>query len=191
MKALGEARSYDELHTILRERAAQLQLTREAIDDLAGLTRSHTSKILCPEKIRLPTSRTLESLLGALGVKLIAAADEESVARFRARREALKSPTPIRTAGRPAAIENAAREVIRKQCSAAGRKGAAARLAKTTPEMRSRSARRAATAKWAGMTAEKRRRALAAVRSARKTAAQAPNRRTREERARSLRLRTY
>jgi hypothetical protein len=82
---LGVVRSDQDLHQALRDRANQLNIARETIDDIAGLTRGHSSKLLAPQQIKRfgPLSRWL--LLQALGLKLVLVEDTEALAQIKSR----------------------------------------------------------------------------------------------------------
>jgi predicted phosphoribosyltransferase len=49
---LGVVRSDQDLHQALRDRANQLNIARETIDEIAGLTPGHASKLLAPQQIK-------------------------------------------------------------------------------------------------------------------------------------------
>ena len=82
---LGVVRSDQDLHQALRDRANQLNIARETIDEIAGLTPGHASKLLAPQQIKRfgPLSRWL--LLQALGLKLILVEDTEALAKIKSR----------------------------------------------------------------------------------------------------------
>jgi hypothetical protein len=48
---LGEVWSYEDLHRIMRARANDLNLSREAIDAIAGLQSGYAAKLLSPRPI--------------------------------------------------------------------------------------------------------------------------------------------
>lgn len=77
---LGEATDYQELVDLLRAWVHELGTTFEAIDDRAGLTTRHVSKLLAPVPLKGIGRASLGPLLGALGLKLIVAVDEAAFA---------------------------------------------------------------------------------------------------------------
>jgi hypothetical protein len=111
---------------------------------------------------------TLEPMLGALGVVLLAVIDDEAVRRFAPLVESHRSK---RRLGPRATIspdvEKRARELVHDRAVSAGRKGARIRLARQSPEERSRLASEAMTARWAKTPARERKRAIAKLNAAR------------------------
>jgi hypothetical protein len=69
---------------VFRARIAELELTHREVDDLAGLSEGHTSKILCGE--RKASGETTVRLCGALALAqvVIRDADREAVLRAEA-----------------------------------------------------------------------------------------------------------
>jgi hypothetical protein len=85
-KIFGEAVSYPEFQGLLCRRVAELNITLESIDALAGFAPSWASHILqrFPSKSAMGP-RTLFELLEVLGLRLALIEDPEGVARFRKR----------------------------------------------------------------------------------------------------------
>jgi hypothetical protein len=75
-RVLGEVHDYSDLTDIMRARSTELELSREALDARAGTQPGYSSKLLCPRPMRRASFDTLSYLLPALGIKLIAVADE-------------------------------------------------------------------------------------------------------------------
>lgn len=133
-----------ELVQALRQRADELDIPREAIDDLAGLTPGYASKLLATPPIKGIGPITLFALLGALGYSLALVVDEQRMVRIdRIHRTGYKR--------RPFAQEwrNAkALSMMLEMAKTYGKIGAIERMKKVPPEKRSRIARKAAKARW-------------------------------------------
>jgi hypothetical protein len=86
-REFGEICSYLDLHRLMRERAAELNVSRSEIDRLAGLASGHAGKLLAPRPIRRLGDDTLGFVLPALGMKLIAVEDLQAVERINATAE--------------------------------------------------------------------------------------------------------
>lgn len=82
---IGTARDYDELHALLRARVDELGVTFEGVDAVAGLPQRYTAKLLAPIPMKAIGKTSMGPLLGALGLKLIVAVDDEMLARIEAR----------------------------------------------------------------------------------------------------------
>jgi hypothetical protein len=67
---------YDGLQRGLRARADELQLSRTQIEELAGLTGGHASKLLAPYPIKAIGRTTLGPMLYALKLKLLIVPDD-------------------------------------------------------------------------------------------------------------------
>lgn len=80
--ALGIARSYDDLHRIMRARADELEVSRLVLDETAGITAGHSSKLLAPRPMRRLGAVTMPAMLGALGLALVVVEDPEALARI-------------------------------------------------------------------------------------------------------------
>jgi len=72
----------------LRSRADQLEVSREMISEIAGLLERYANKVLSLKGERRIGMQSLGSLLGALGLKLIAVEDTAALERNRTRYEA-------------------------------------------------------------------------------------------------------
>jgi hypothetical protein len=82
---IAEVTSYEGLIAAIRRRMAQLDGTFESLDDLAGLTRGHSQKLLATTPRRFLGSITFGVILQALGLKLVLIADVEQLERVRHR----------------------------------------------------------------------------------------------------------
>lgn len=81
----GEIRGYEDLHAVLRRVAELRDISRETIDEIAGLARGYASKVLAEVPLRRLGPDTLGPMLGAVGIKLLAVDDETALARYTAR----------------------------------------------------------------------------------------------------------
>jgi hypothetical protein len=86
---LGEARNYDELIALFRQRCAELGTSMERLDDIAGLPARYVSKLLAPAPVKGIGRVSLGPLLGALGLVLIV--DVDSVAFERVKRRLIRN----------------------------------------------------------------------------------------------------
>jgi hypothetical protein len=85
MMAGRHIRTYAQLMAAVRERAVELNTTREQIDHVAGLTPGYAGKILSRTLIKRMHWKTFDLVLPALGMMLIAVEDPEATAKLRGR----------------------------------------------------------------------------------------------------------
>ena len=141
---LGTVRSYSDLHEIMRNRADELEITRDALDELAGLQTGYSGKVLAPRPIRRIIPRSNDLVLGlmlpALGMKLIAVVDEEALERIKNRRVKRKLPSVL---GTTIHLQFSRKELKKRQ-----RNGGNNRRENLTPKRRSEISRNAALARW-------------------------------------------
>ena len=78
---IAAVRSADDLRVLFRKRIASLGITYETADTIAGLPAGYTAKLLGPTPRRRFGPVSLEALLGATGIKLLAVEDAEALAR--------------------------------------------------------------------------------------------------------------
>lgn len=137
------AADYDELVSALRDRAEELGLSYEAIDDRAGLQSGYTAKLLGPGMSRKLGPVSLGSLLGTLGlvIELIEIADKGVI---RAKKKAMLNRLSIK------AISRYIQPLAREYASRGGRASQAAwnKPTKRAAKKRTRRARKAARARW-------------------------------------------
>ncbi|MDB5937581.1 MAG: hypothetical protein JWQ01_4925 [Massilia sp.] len=154
-------RSMPELIQALRDRARELQLTHETIDNVAGLQSGYTGKLLAPKPIKNLGPMSFESILGALGVAVVVVEDPEQVARVskqwvkreRPLRVPLALPSPSMSASIPLEIEvtPALQRLLRNPewMREIGVRGGHGRAAKLSAFRRRMIAKRAAKSRWA------------------------------------------
>jgi hypothetical protein len=82
---LGICRTSDDLRAILRARFAALGVSLETVDHIAGLPTRYTAKVIGLQPTRRFGQFSLDGLLGAAGIKLVAFEDTEALARVQGR----------------------------------------------------------------------------------------------------------
>jgi hypothetical protein len=85
---LAIVRTTDDLREVFRRRVAELNISLDTLDEIAGLPTRYSSKVLGLQPTRRFGQISFEALLGALGLMLIAIEDAEAMARVRRRLEA-------------------------------------------------------------------------------------------------------
>lgn len=84
-RIIATARTYDELLAALRLRIAELNVSTETIDSVAGLPERYTVKLFAPVPVKGLGRVSMGLLLGALGLKLDVVVDDAAYARVRDR----------------------------------------------------------------------------------------------------------
>jgi hypothetical protein len=82
MRQLAEATDYNGLIAAIRNRADELQVAGETIDEVAGLPARYSAKLLGPNQVRRIGAVSLGPLLGALALKLIIVEDEDALRQY-------------------------------------------------------------------------------------------------------------
>jgi hypothetical protein len=82
---IGEARAYDELIELFRQRCAELGTSMETIDTIAGTSSRYVSKLLCSTPIKNLGPTSMGLLLGALAVKLVLVVDAPQLEKIKSR----------------------------------------------------------------------------------------------------------
>jgi hypothetical protein len=82
---LGFCRTADDLRHILRARFAALGVSFETVDHISGLPTRYCAKVLGLQPTRGFGQISLDGLLGAAGIKLVAFEDLEALDRVRSR----------------------------------------------------------------------------------------------------------
>lgn len=75
----------------LRERADQLQISRQSIDDLSGLSDGYAAKLLAIPPVKVIGFMSMEPLFSTLGVRLMLVEDTAATARTVERRAPVKT----------------------------------------------------------------------------------------------------
>jgi hypothetical protein len=86
---LGICRTSDDLREVFRRRVAELGISLDTVDAVAGLPTRYTQKVLGLQPRRNFGQFSLDGLLGALGLMLIVVEDAEALARVQGRFEPL------------------------------------------------------------------------------------------------------
>ncbi len=79
---LGIVRNYADLLAIARARMAALDVTFETLDDVSGVHRGYSAKLLGPNPSRGLGPISFCAIMGALGLQLVAVEDREAIARI-------------------------------------------------------------------------------------------------------------
>jgi hypothetical protein len=82
---LAIVRTTEDLRQLFRLRVAQLNISMETLDHIAGLPTRYTCKLLAPEPIKHIGPISFGALLGALAIQLVALEDAEALARVQRR----------------------------------------------------------------------------------------------------------
>lgn len=85
-------RSQAELLDAIRARRDELNISHETIDDISGLPKGYTSKLLANPPMKNLGHKSLGDLMGALGMALVAVPDPEQIARVEKRWVKRKRP---------------------------------------------------------------------------------------------------
>ena len=137
---------YDSLIEALRSAKSARGLSDGSVDELGGLTRGHTEKVLGPSRTKNLSPMMLETLLGVLAVKLVLVDDPAAAARMEKRWDR-RDEKRVRTDAHRVSMRmvERAKPAVFRQLS---EKAAVARKSKISPKMRSKIARKAARARW-------------------------------------------
>jgi hypothetical protein len=141
---LAEVDSPATLHAALRRRAEALQVTRETLDAVTGLTSGYSSKLLSPTPQKSLGAVSMPAVLGALGCRLVLLADP-AAERF-LRRLPKRQRRGISGSDHWRSKRKAASAASALQAASAAMN--AARTAKLSPEQRRSIASAAARARW-------------------------------------------
>ena len=146
-ESLGVCRTSDDLRAILRARFAALGVSLETVDHIAGLPTRYTAKVIGLQPTRRFGQFSLDGLLGAAGVKLVAFEDTEALARVQGRLAPLQrvdcgvvsrrriiikfTPDFMRKIGRLGGLKKAAVASRKKHISEVNRRNALKRWQRT------------------------------------------------------------
>ena len=145
---LGTCRTADDLRAILRARFAALGVSLETVDHIAGLPTRYTAKVIGLQPTRRFGQFSLDGLLGAAGVKLVAFEDTEALDRVRARLTPLER-IDTSAAPRRKIVIKLTTDFMRKIGRLGGRKSAENRRARASKRKAlSEMKRQAALKRW-------------------------------------------
>jgi hypothetical protein len=139
-------RSYEDLHSVFRQRAQELDLPRLELDRISGLSPGYSAKLLAPRPLKRLSAGTFALLLPSLGLQLRVEQDHEAMRRFtqHAEKHGVRVPErALRWGGK-----HGTQLVSRRWVKRIARMGGKARARALTPAQRSASARAAARARW-------------------------------------------
>lgn len=149
-RQLATVRDYDGLHAAFRNRATELQVTREAIDAVSGLQEGYTAKLLAPVPIRMANKESLGPLLAALGLVLIVAEDAETLAKITKRMAKRRQAEPHAGTGMQAQKRQKRRRFLPFKSPEFAKVARAQQLLRQSPTQRKRIASAAGRARWKG-----------------------------------------
>lgn len=155
-RQLAVVRSLAELHAAVRARTEELGISRQVLDDLAGLQPGYSGKVLAPRPMRLMGRMSFGAILGALGLALIVIVDEEQLRKVQGRHEPrmrhmVRKLYVLRKNGKHCNKPNFVKlSFLRQIASKAGK----ARLIKISPKRRRQIARQAARKRWSPTVTE-------------------------------------
>jgi hypothetical protein len=138
-RVLGEFDAYPGLLAALRARVAQLDISGERLDELAGLPRGYFQKLIGTRPVKRLGMQSLGDVFGALAIKAVLVEDHAALARISNR--LVKRKYAVRAAGLHLEISH---RFLRKIASMGGK----ARQAKLTPRQRSELGRKLANHRW-------------------------------------------
>jgi hypothetical protein len=139
-RIIGEFDAYPGLLAALRARVAELDVSGERLDELAGLPRGYFQKLMGTRPSKRIGMRSLGDVFGALAVKAVLVEDEAALARISSR--LVKRKYAVRAAASQFEVSH---RFLRKIASMGGR----ARNAKLTLQQRSELGRKLANHRWA------------------------------------------
>lgn len=145
-EALATATDYDSFIEALRAVKAHRGLSDATVDELGGLTRGHTEKVLGPSRSKNLSPMVLDTLLGVLAAKLVLVDDVEATKRMEDRWERRDEKRVRGDAHRVSMrmVERAKPAVFRQM----SQKAAEARKSKISPKKRQKIARKASRTRW-------------------------------------------
>jgi hypothetical protein len=135
---------YAGLHSALRKRADDLGISRETLGDIAGTHGGHVNKILADPPQKNAGITTFGLLLQALGLKLLVVEDAEQMEKLKDRLIP-RNEAQVRMLN---GVEHVRLVFTRRHMRRLGRKSAAARMRKISPERRKEIAAHAARVRW-------------------------------------------
>jgi len=143
-RQLAEISDYPSLVAALRDRKAQIGITDQVMDELAGWARGYTGKILGPASVKTIGQMSFGVCLGVLGVKLILVEDQEMMQQMEQRWEQRYRPANVDAHAISMRLIERVKPAIFRQVAAdltRARK-------KIRPSTRRRIAKQAALARW-------------------------------------------
>ena len=133
---------HEALLDALRRRVAELGLTLETVENIAGLPVGYASKVLSDPPQKRMNAFTWFLVAQALGLRMVLEEDLELAEQMRGRWRKRHNKKPIHS--QPRIVQ-----FTPDQLRLMGRRGGFATAARLTPEQRQANARRAIRARWA------------------------------------------
>lgn len=137
----AEIRNYADLIEAMCARKAELGLSDAHLDELSGLAKGHSGKVLSPSWTRGIGPVTLGRLLGTLSMKFVAVVDDHEFAQMQAHYQ-----KRVEVYVRPRYSKRVA--IDRRIMQELGRAGGHARMFTMTPEERSAVSRANIAKRW-------------------------------------------
>jgi hypothetical protein len=142
-KIIGRTSDYSGLIALLRQRQAELGVTMESLDQVAGLPSRYAAKLLSPVPVRSLGRISLGPLLQSLGLQIVLIEDQSALDKVRPR-----FGTRERKMMRSGGTQVVTIRISRRKLAMLAKRGGRARAQRLTAEQRSESARHAARARW-------------------------------------------
>jgi hypothetical protein len=142
---LGEARTYDELIALFRKRCDEFGTAMERIDDIAGVAKGYTAKLLAHKPVRYFGRVSLGALLGSLGLALMVIEDATALAKVKRR-----LVPSVYAGSRMLAQKRRKRFSLFRGNPDLARRIRQLQILKQTPHQRRQIAAHAAAVRWAG-----------------------------------------
>ncbi len=155
-RQIAVVRDSQEAQCAFRERAEELKIPREVLDELTGLPKGYSGKVLANPPAKGLGYVSFWTMLGALGLTVILVEDAKRMVRVNATTKR-QGHYPEKRNWRNAKALSMMLENARK----GGKIGAKARMVKLTAAHRSQIARTAANARWLAWRSAKRAEQLA------------------------------
>src|SRR3954447_8845938 len=105
----------------MRRAAEELEISRLAIDELAGISAGHSSKMLSDPPMKKGSLDTVPSVLTTLGLKLLLVRDHDAIERLKHRRPKRCGDKASNTAPLGASPWERAHDLRVDQCRRAGK----------------------------------------------------------------------
>jgi hypothetical protein len=145
-RQIAVVRDYDGLIEACRSRARDLNVSREAIDAISGMTKGYSAKLLADPPVKHLGANSLGRILSALSMYVVLFVDERQQQRDAAAELHIpRNNSQVRADGRhPPIIFKLSRYRLKRLA----KKGGKARAAKLSKRRLSQIGRRAANARW-------------------------------------------
>ncbi len=157
-RQIAVVRDSQEAQCAFRERAEELKIPREVLDELTGLPKGYSGKVLANPPAKGLGYVSFWTMLGALGLTVILVEDAKRMVRVNATTKR-QGHYPESRNWRNAKALRMISEINKK----IGKKGQKARMLATTKEQRIRWARKAVRARWRQVRIDKIAKSIVAI----------------------------